>query len=1177
MARTVASRRLFQIVLVLVLLGTGAVLAWWYWPPALPLPGSPRYEAYAEAFQVGTAALDVGVEDRAEPNLSRAIQLVPLEPAGWANRGLFYLRSNQLDLAAHDLAKAQQLAPGHPGIEVILGLLAKRKGLIPQAISHLRTALKSNPEDVATWYLLATLVEQEGGDAADAERQKVLEQILQIQPNNLLALLERLKTANRRQDATAYGDTYRRLEALSADWAPLTLELFQRLRPAANGAIPADILIPLTQFNNVSMPEWGFLRSRILTDPLESMAGTSLQQFLRLPPLHTLPAESDRALTYAPPAAPADQKPAGIRDTSWNQVLPVWLNSEASVALFAANAREVRRVDGPSAAWPFPSGPDAVPPSGDGVLALDWNNDYRTDLLFAGAGGLRFLEQQPDGSFKDVTAKTKLPAEVLQSDSYGAWAIDVEMDGDLDIILARRKGAPLLLRNNRDGTFLSKPLFPDVEGLRVLVWADLDNDGAPDAALLDAAGKLHVFMNERMGHLVRRQTPDLAGRAVGLTAGDVNDDGVFDLVLLLQNGELLRISDQDKGKGWDTSKLAQVDSPAAEAVPGSCRLFVGDLDNNGQLDLLVSSPGQNAFLLADAKGFQPLVLSVKEQVFGLADANGDGRLDLAAVGKEGPVWLLGNGSKDYHWQAIRPRADKGESKGNDRINSFGIGGEVEIRDGTLLVKQMITAPVVHFGLGKHKGADVLRLLWPNGVTQAEFDNSPNKIIMAVQRLKSSCPFLFTWDGEQMVFVTDFLWSTPLGMYINAQDKGGFLQTTDWVRIRGEQLQPRDGYLDVRVQANLWETHFLDHLGLLVVDHPPGTEVYVDERFFLTPTKPRVHLMEPAQPVARAWDHRGKDATDDIRAVDGKYLDRAGRGRFQGVTNDHWVEVDLGEETPRDGLVYLIAHGFVHPTDSSINLALEQGQHDRPRGLVLEVPDDKGGWKVGRDALGFPAGKNKTVVIRLDGIDGPGVSRRFRLRTNMEIYWDALLWARGLDASACKITPQQPAEAQLRFRGILEMTQASQSSPELPHYDRVIDRGQHWRDLIGFHTRFGDVRELLEKVDDRYVIMNAGDEIAFRFKALPAPAEGWRRDYVWVSDGWVKDGDLNTKFGKTVLPLPAHDMTSYDRPPGRLEDDPVYRRFPHDWETYHTRYITPAVYERRLRNFRPNGAVGRSKP
>ena len=169
-------------------------------------------------------------------------------------------------------------------------------------------------------------------------------------------------------------------------------------------------------------------------------------------------------------------------------------------------------------------------------------------------------------------------------------------------------------------------------------------------------------------------------------------------------------------------------------------------------------------------------------------------------------------------------------------------------------------------------------------------------------------------------------------------------------------------------------------------------MFVDERFHFDPAEPAFHLTATPRPVARAWDHLGQDATDAVRAVDGVYLDRCGRGLYQGVTGDHWVEVELGDVGLPDGPLWLLARGWIHPTDSSINYALEQGTHDSPRGLVLEVPDGKGGWKVGRDRLGFPAGKNKTILIRLDGIDGPGVSRRFRLRTNMEIFWDALQYA-----------------------------------------------------------------------------------------------------------------------------------------------------------------------------------------
>jgi hypothetical protein len=87
-------------------------------------------------------------------------------------------------------------------------------------------------------------------------------------------------------------------------------------------------------------------------------------------------------------------------------------------------------------------------------------------------------------------------------------------------------------------------------------------------------------------------------------------------------------------------------------------------------------------------------------------------------------------------------------------------------------------------------------------------------------------------------------------------------------------------------------------------------------------------------------------------------------------------------------------------------------------------------------------------------------------------------------------------------------------------------------------------------------MNAGDELRLRFPAGPAPAAGMVRDFLVVGDGWVKDGDFNTGFSRTVLPLPTHARAAYDTPPGALEDDPVYRQHRRDFEEYHTRYVTP---------------------
>jgi hypothetical protein len=342
------------------------------------------------------------------------------------------------------------------------------------------------------------------------------------------------------------------------------------------------------------------------------------------------------------------------------------------------------------------------------------------------------------------------------------------------------------------------------------------------------------------------------------------------------------------------------------------------------------------------------------------------------------------------------------------------------------------------------------------------------------------------------------------------------------------------------------------------------DIYVDERFAIPPPKLAVYATAPERPIARAWDDHGQEVTDRVRRRDGRYLDTFGRGTYQGVTRDHYVEIDLGQDVPSSGPLWLLASGWIRPTDSSINVAISQGRHPPPQSLSLEVPDGQDGWVAARSNLGFPAGKSKTIVLDVQGIWPPDTPRRLRLRTNMEVYWDAIAWAPARPGAEFKTQRLHPHTAVLRYRGFSVVQAADRSSPELPQYPTLEGTAPRWRDLIGYYTRFGDVRELLQTVDDRYVIMNAGDELVLRFAAPPPPRAGWNRDFILIGDGWVKDGDYNTTFSKTVLPLPAHDQPDYTTPPGHLEDDPVYRRHAQDWQRYHTRYITPQRFHEALR-------------
>ena len=257
---------------------------------------------------------------------------------------------------------------------------------------------------------------------------------------------------------------------------------------------------------------------------------------------------------------------------------------------------------------------------------------------------------------------------------------------------------------------------------------------------------------------------------------------------------------------------------------------------------------------------------------------------------------LASASKGYKWQNLTLRAAE-VPKAGSVINSFCIGGEAEIRSGLLYQKQPITMPQLHFGLGTYAQVDAARIVWPTGNAQGEFNQKAGNVV-AQQRLGGSCPFLYTWDGTKMVFVTDCIWRSPLGLKINAQVTAGTTQTEDWVKVRGDQLQAKDGFYNLSITAELRETHYFDYVGLMMVDHPADTEIFIDERF--TPAKPpRLEVLPtgPPRPVRQALGTAGQDVTEIVKARDGRFLDDFGRGQYQGITRDHWVEVDLSDTPP----------------------------------------------------------------------------------------------------------------------------------------------------------------------------------------------------------------------------------------------------------------------------------------
>ncbi len=1142
----------------------------------LPDKSSKDYAETVSAFYTGLAALQVGDDVTAESKLAQVAELAPGEPAGWANWGVLAFRQRNFDVAAQRYDRARELAPKNDQIYYLLGILQSTRGDSKEAIADWRRAVGINPQNYRAAYQLAQEVEREGGSGSDADFESLIENILKAQPDNLAALLELARAAAKRGDAATLKTVLAQISARASQWPPEVQQPLAALQAAVASGDMRAAATRTTFLRNTLMRVPEFRESLAVLQAAPGEEAEPFTHFLRLEAPVFVPAPADMALAFTlqPLANPGAKH--------WEWVGAIRLGSAGAPVVAEANGREVRLMSG--ATFPFPGGPAGIAPLPEGILPIDFNYDFNNDLVLAGAGGVRLMRQDSPKLFTDVTAAAKLTKAVTNASYTGAWAVDIEADGDLDIVLGAKEGLPLVLRNNGDGTFTPIHPFPAVAGLRAFAWADFDGDGNPDAALVDGAGQLHMFHNERQAQFRELPLPANFPLVKAVSVADVDDDGVLDLLAVRADGAIVRISDKHEGKVLDVAEIARV--PAGAGVPdylsGDVRLSVADLDNNGALDLILTGASLDAnhnglgalVWIADDKGKFVLL----EHPFGqtaapalisdAADLNGNGRLDLVGLTADGqPLQAVNHGSKNYHWQVVRPHAK--QAVGDQRINPFGVGGEIEIRSGMLVQKQPITGPEVHFGLGNQTSTDVVRVVWPNGTVRAEFGVAADTEVVTEQRLKASCPFLFAYDGKGMEFIKDAVpWGSAIGLRINTIGTARVETTGEWYKIRRDQLVPHDGYYDLRVTAELWEVYYYDYLALMTVDHPVGTEIFVDERFSIPPPKLGVTTVATPHKIAHATDDTGRDVTALVDKLDGKALDDFGRGQYQGITRDHYVEVDLGEDAPKSGPLYLIGQGSIHDTESSLNVAITQGHRWRAEGMSIEVPDGHGGWVTAQSNLGFPAGRKKTVLFNLTDVFRPETPRRVRIRTNLEIYWDCIEWAQGMPDAPLKTVRLEPNYADLHYRGYSSISRPDSGAPEVPDYNNVVSTKQRWRDLIGYYTRYGDVRELLTKIDDRYVIVNSGDEMSLRFPEQPAPPAGWLRDYVVIGDGWIKDGDFNSTFSKTVLPLPYHAKQEYFTRPGSLEDEWPYRQHPEDWQNYHTRYMTPEVFQNSLRSDPP---------
>jgi hypothetical protein len=209
-------------------------------------------------------------------------------------------------------------------------------------------------------------------------------------------------------------------------------------------------------------------------------------------------------------------------------------------------------------------------------------------------------------------------------------------------------------------------------------------------------------------------------------------------------------------------------------------------------------------------------------------------------------------------------------------------------------------------------------------------------------------------------------------------------------------------------------------------------------------------------------------------------------------------------------------------------------------------------------MGVPSGGPKTIVVDLSG-KFLSASREIRIVTDVCLYWDEIFLSEEVLNPPVRSSEAAPT-ADLRLRGFSRaVVDPRGERPERFEY-AAWRPAALWNPVPGRYTGYGDVSELLDAADDRFVIMGSGDELRLSFAANSFPAVPSRasRDFLLLVDGWSKDADANTAFGGSVEPLPFHAMSQYPyTAPERFPDDAVHR----DWARRYNSRGEIRIFER----------------
>ncbi len=388
-----------------------------------------------------------------------------------------------------------------------------------------------------------------------------------------------------------------------------------------------------------------------------------------------------------------------------------------------------------------------------GSLFADTDCDGDLDLfIFCNRSGFkdRLFVNQGKRGFEDATEQDGSPGDPLPT-AAAAFG-DLNGDGAVDLFLANcdeksagiASGTPnCLMINDGAGRFSAAAkeagaALDNPRGASSAAIVDYDNDGDMDIFVVNRDLQPNTLWRNdtvealrfcEIGAAARLAGSDHLGRygdTRALVPGDVDGDGDLDFFLAnavpfidrkrTDKSQVLLNSGRPEFVLVDTfseSGLCYDEYPQDAAL--------GDVDNDGDLDLLIADSGEKGFLRVyvnggkgsfhDATWLSGLTVP-KAAGCALADYDRDGDLDVYVSGGGGK--LFANSGNGNHWIGFVLEGDECNSTGISARVTIDAGGVSQVREVICGRGIFQDDMVLHFGLGPAKVRVNASIRWPNG-------------------------------------------------------------------------------------------------------------------------------------------------------------------------------------------------------------------------------------------------------------------------------------------------------------------------------------------------------------------------------------------------------------------------------------------------------------------------------